>query len=166
MAVNVAINGFGRIGRAILRANYERNPSAPPLKIKAINDLGDPRFHCHLTKFDSVHGKFFADLNIENNKMYVNSDVIEMFSERDPSLLPWHRMDIDVVLECTGLFTKREKASLHIRAGAKRVLISAPSSDADATIVYAQSPSWMDNHFIFIKLPDHVNNREIFSRNC
>ncbi len=149
MAVKVAINGFGRIGKAILRANYERDLNCPPLQIRAINDLGNPEVNCHLTKFDSVHGKFNSEVFFENNKMYVGKDEIHMFSERDPSLLPWQELDIDVVLECTGFFTKKVKALEHIKAGAKRVLISAPSSDADATIVFGVNHERiLDEHIV------------------
>jgi glyceraldehyde 3-phosphate dehydrogenase len=136
MAVKVAINGFGRIGKAILRANFERDFTSPPLEISAINDLGSPEVNSHLTKFDSVHGQFNADVSLSENKMVVNGNEIQMLSERDPKLLPWADLDVDVVLECTGLFTKKEKALNHIKAGAKKILISAPGVDADATVVY------------------------------
>ena len=136
MALKVAINGFGRIGKAILRANYERDTSSPPLEIKAINDLGSPEINCHLTKFDSVHGPFKEDVSLNGTKMVINGGEISMFSERDPGSLPWSDLGIDVVLECTGLFTKRERAIDHIKAGAKKILISAPGVNADATIVY------------------------------
>ncbi len=136
MAIKVAINGFGRIGKAILRANFERASSVPPLEIKAINDLGSPEVHSHLTKFDSVHGQFQADVSLNKDKMIVNGNEILMLSERDPKLLPWAELDVDVVLECTGLFTKRERAYDHIKAGAKKILVSAPGVNADATIVF------------------------------
>jgi glyceraldehyde 3-phosphate dehydrogenase len=109
MAVKVAINGFGRIGKAILRANFERDFTSPPLEISAINDLGSPEVNSHLTKFDSVHGQFNADVSLSENKMVVNGNEIQMLSERDPKLLPWADLDVDVVLECTGLFTKKKK---------------------------------------------------------
>ena len=136
MALKVAINGFGRIGKAILRANYERNASFPPLEIKAINDLGSPEINYHLTKFDSVHGPFKEDVSLNGTKMVINGNEISMFSEKDPRSLPWSDLDIDIVLECTGLFTKKERAEDHIKAGAKKILISAPGVDADATIVF------------------------------
>ncbi len=148
MAVKVAINGFGRIGKAILRANYERE-STPPLDIKAINDLGSPEVNYHLTKFDSVHGKFNGEVSLNNNVISINQNQIQMLSEREPKSLPWKNLDIDVVLECTGLFTKRENAYDHIKAGAKKILISAPGADADATIVYGVNHSQLSkNHFV------------------
>jgi len=133
--IKVAINGYGRIGRNILRALYEgdyRNE----IQIVAINDLGNAKNNTHLTKYDTVHGRFSADVQLLDNKLIVNGDVIQMFSERDPKNLPWADLDIDIVYECTGFFTKRELANKHIIAGAKKVIISAPGTDVDATIVY------------------------------
>jgi glyceraldehyde 3-phosphate dehydrogenase len=150
MAVKVAINGFGRIGKAILRSNFERDASSPPLEIKAINDLGSSEVNTHLTKFDSVHGQFNADISLSGNKMVVNGNEICMFSERDPKLLPWSDLDIDVVLECTGLFTKRERALDHIHAGAKKILISAPGVNADATIVYGVNHNQLSKEHIVV----------------
>ena len=150
MAVKVGINGFGRIGKAILRANYERNYSSPPLKIMAINDLGSPEVNSHLTKFDSVHGKFNADVLLDGKKMVVNGNEIHMLSERNPKLLPWADLGVDIVLECTGLFTKKERAIEHIQAGAKKILISAPGVDADATIVYGVNHNHLSKEHIIV----------------
>ena len=134
--VNVAINGFGRIGRNILRALYERPEMASQLRIVAINDLGTPEINAHLLQFDTTHGRFGASVVVEDDAMVVNGDRIAVFAERNPEDLPWGDLNIDVVFECTGIFTSRDKASAHLRAGARKVLISAPSNDADATIVY------------------------------
>ena len=134
--VNVAINGFGRIGRNILRALYERPEMASQLRIVAINDLGTPEINAHLLQFDTTHGRFGASVVVEDDAMVVNGDRIAVFAERNPEDLPWGDLNIDVVFECTGIFTSRVKASAHLRAGARKVLISAPSNDADATIVY------------------------------
>ncbi|OOV88084.1 type I glyceraldehyde-3-phosphate dehydrogenase [Oceanospirillum linum] len=131
----VAINGFGRIGRNILRAYFEGHHS-DNLEIVAINDLGDAAINAHLLQYDSVHGRFTYEVSHDTHSLTVDGRSISVFAERDPSRLPWQSLDIDVVLECTGLFTQREKAAAHIKAGAKKVLISAPSPDADATIVF------------------------------
>ncbi|HET8817729.1 MAG TPA: type I glyceraldehyde-3-phosphate dehydrogenase [Pseudidiomarina sp.] len=135
MTIRVAINGFGRIGKNIVRAWQERDLDEQ-IEIVAINDLGDPAVHAHLLKFDTVHGIMPAEVSQHGNTLQVNGHPIKMCSVRDPELLPWGALDVDVVFECTGLFTEREKASAHLRAGAKRVLISAPAKGADATIVY------------------------------
>ena len=135
MTIKVAINGFGRIGRNVLRALYE-NSYRDRIKIVAINDLGDPALNSHLLRHDTVHGHFPFKVEHDAESITVDGDRIAISSERDPAQLPWASMNIDLVMECTGLFTKREAAAKHISAGAKRVLISAPSPDADATIVY------------------------------
>ncbi|WP_417864534.1 type I glyceraldehyde-3-phosphate dehydrogenase [Vreelandella venusta] len=135
MTIRVAINGFGRIGRNVLRALYE-NSYRDRIQVVAINDLGDPSLNSHLLRHDTVHGHFPFDVEHDAESIRVGGDRIAILSERDPSQLPWASMNIDLVMECTGLFTKREAAAKHIEAGAKRVLISAPSPDADATIVY------------------------------
>ena len=150
MALKVAINGFGRIGKAILRANFERDASSTPLEIKAINDLGSPEINCHLTKFDSVHGPFKGDVSLNGTDMIVNTTKIKMFSERDPSSLPWLDLDIDIVLECTGLFTQRERAMEHVKAGAKKILISAPGAKADATIVYGVNHNQLKKEHVVV----------------
>ena len=134
--ISVAINGFGRIGRNILRALYERPDVASRLRVVAINDLGTPEINAHLLQFDTTHGRFGATVAVEDGALNINGDRIAVFAERNPEDLPWGDLKIDVVFECTGIFTSRDKASAHLRAGARKVLISAPSGDADATVVY------------------------------
>ncbi len=132
----VAINGYGRIGRNILRAFYESGEKAP-IEIVAINDLGSPDTNAHLTRYDTVHGKFPGEIAVDGDALVVNGDRIKVLAERDPAQLPWGALGVDVVLECTGLFTSKEKAGAHLKAGAKKVIISAPGGkDVDATIVY------------------------------
>src|SRR5688572_538321 len=136
MTVRVAINGYGRIGRNILRAHYESNKSHD-LQIVAINDLGPPATNAHLTQYDTTHGKFPGTVSVEGDQMVVNGDKIRVVAQRDPAQLPWKDLGVDVVLECTGFFTTKEKASAHLKGGAKKVIISAPGGkDVDATIVY------------------------------
>lgn len=135
MAIKVAINGFGRIGRNIVRALYESNKDYD-LQIVAINDLGDAAINAHLLKFDTAHGRFGQEVSHDEEAIYVGSDKIMTLSERDPSKLPWAELGVDVVFECTGLFTQKAKAEMHIQAGAKKVLISAPGKEVDATVVY------------------------------
>jgi glyceraldehyde 3-phosphate dehydrogenase len=136
MAIKVAINGYGRIGRNILRALYEGKHKGE-IQIVAINDLGDANTNVHLTRFDTVHGRFNGDVHVDGDSMVVNGDRIRVVAQRDPSKLPWAELGVDYVLECTGLFTSKAKASAHIAAGAKKVVISAPGGDdVDATIVY------------------------------
>ncbi len=136
MTIKVAINGYGRIGRNILRALYE-GKHAGEIKVVAINDLGDANTNAHLTRFDTVHGRFRGDVHVDGDSMVVNGDRIRVVAQRDPSKLPWGELGADFVLECTGLFTSKAKASAHIAAGAKKVVISAPGGDdVDATIVY------------------------------
>ncbi len=136
MGINVAINGYGRIGRNILRAVYESQRDKT-FNIVAINDLGDVNTNAHLTKYDSTHGTFAAAVRVADGDLVVNDHRIKVFAERDPQNLPWQKLGIDIVLECTGLFASREKANKHLLAGAKKVLISAPAgNDVDATIVY------------------------------
>jgi glyceraldehyde 3-phosphate dehydrogenase len=136
MAIKVGINGYGRIGRNILRALYE-GKHGDGIKIVAINDLGDANTNVHLTRFDTVHGRFRGDVHVDGDSMVVNGDRIRVVAQRDPAKLPWGEMGVDYVLECTGLFTSKAKASSHIAAGAKKVVISAPGGDdVDATIVY------------------------------
>ena len=134
--INVAINGFGRIGRNILRAYYERPEMRQRLRIVAINDLGTPEINAHLLQFDTTHGRFGAEVVVDGGDLLVNCDRINVYAERNPEDLPWGDLGIDVVFECTGIFTSKSAASAHIRAGAKKVLISAPSGDADATVVF------------------------------
>jgi len=136
MAIKVGINGYGRIGRNILRALYEGKHGGA-IKIVAINDLGDANTNAHLTRYDTVHGRFHGDVHVDGDSMVVNGDRIRVVAQRDPTKLPWAELGVDFVLECTGLFTSKAKASAHIAAGAKKVLISAPGGDdVDATIVY------------------------------
>ena len=134
MVTKVAINGFGRIGRLALRAIVESKRK--DIEVVAINDLGTPDFNAHLLQYDSVHGQF--PYKVKSSKTSINAGLgpIKIFSERNPEDLPWKKLGVDVVMECTGIFTDKAKASLHINAGAKRVLISAPSKDADITVVY------------------------------
>lgn len=133
--IKVAINGYGRIGRNTLRALYE-STHQDEIKIVAINDLGDSKLNAHLTRYDTVHGKFAGSVEVDGNAMIVNGDVIQVFSERDPKNLPWGKLDVDVVYECTGIFASKAKAMAHIDAGAKKVIISAPAADADITVVF------------------------------
>ena len=136
MAITVGINGYGRIGRNVLRALYE-GKLKDEIKIVAINDLGDANTNAHLTRFDTVHGRFPGDVHVDGDSMVVNGDRIRVVAQRDPSKLPWGELGVDFVLECTGLFTSKAKASAHLTAGAKKVVISAPGGDdVDATIVY------------------------------
>lgn len=134
--INVAINGFGRIGRNILRALYERPDVASRMRIVAINDLGTPEINAHLLQFDTTHGRFGTPVTVEDGALVVGGDRIAVFAERNPEDLPWGDLNIDVVFECTGIFTSRDKAAAHARAGARKVLISAPSGDADKTVVF------------------------------
>ena len=134
MAVRVAINGFGRIGRHVLRAAYEAGRK--DLKFVAINDLGSADANAHLLKYDSVHGPFPGKIKVTKTGIDLGQGPIRVVSERDPAKLPWKELEIDVVLECTGHFTDKEKAAAHIAAGAKKVLISAPASNVDLTVVF------------------------------
>ena len=135
MTIRVAINGFGRIGRNVLRALYESEKNYD-LKIVAINDLGDASINAHLLKYDTAHGRFNAKVEHSAKEIVVNGDKIAVSSERNPADLPWAELKVDVVLECTGIFQSKEAASAHIDAGAKKVIISAPAKNVDATIVY------------------------------
>ncbi|MBT1445924.1 type I glyceraldehyde-3-phosphate dehydrogenase [Shewanella sp. JM162201] len=135
MTIRVAINGYGRIGRNVLRALYE-SEKAYPIQIVAINDLGDASINAHLTKYDSVHGRFNAKVEHDAEAIYVNGDKILTFSERDPGKLPWADLKVDVVFECTGIFTSKDAVQPHLNAGAKKVIISAPGKNVDATVVY------------------------------
>ena len=136
MTIKVAINGYGRIGRNILRAHYE-DVRKHDLAIVAINDLGSPETNAHLTRYDTAHGAFPGKVAVEGDAMVVDGDRIKVLAQRDPATLPWGALGVDVVLECTGLFTSKEKAGAHLRGGAKKVIISAPGGkDVDATIVF------------------------------
>jgi len=136
MTIRVAINGYGRIGRNILRAHYE-DGKKHDLAIVAINDLGSPETNAHLTRYDTVHGKFPGKITVDGDVMVVDGDRIMVLAQKNPADLPWGALGVDVVLESTGLFTTKEKASAHLKGGAKKVVISAPGGkDVDATIVY------------------------------
>jgi glyceraldehyde 3-phosphate dehydrogenase len=135
MAIKVGINGYGRIGRNVLRAVYELKRNGE-IQIVAINDLGDAKTNAHLTRHDTAHGPFPGKVAVEGDYMIVNGDRIRVLAERDPSKLPWGELGVEIVLECTGLFNSKEKASKHFAGGAKKVVISAPADGVDATIVY------------------------------
>ena len=144
MTINVAINGFGRIGRNVFRANYE-NGFSKDINIVAINDLGDAKINAHLLKFDTVHGPFSKNVDIRDNKIIIGGkDEVMVLSESNPSKLPWGDLNIDVVLECTGFFASKSGSMQHLDAGAKKVLISAPAKDVDATIVYGVNDKTLD----------------------
>jgi glyceraldehyde 3-phosphate dehydrogenase len=136
MPIKVGINGYGRIGRNILRALYEANRQQE-IQIVALNDLGDAQTNAYLTRYDTVHGKFSGEVKVDGDSMVVNGDRIKVLAERDPAKLPWGQLGVDFVFECTGLFTSKAKAGLHLQGGAKKVIISAPGEkDVDATVVY------------------------------
>ncbi|NIP71694.1 MAG: type I glyceraldehyde-3-phosphate dehydrogenase [Gammaproteobacteria bacterium] len=159
MAIKVAINGYGRIGRNVLRGLYEAGRT-DEIQIVALNDLGDANTNAHLTRYDTVHGRFSGEVSVDGDYMIVNNDRIRVVAERDPSKLPWGELGVDVVLECTGLFTSKEKASAHIAGGAKKVVISAPGGkDVDATIVYGV------NHDT-LKASDTVISNASCTTNC
>jgi glyceraldehyde 3-phosphate dehydrogenase len=136
MTIKVAINGYGRIGRNVLRAHYEGG-KRHDIEIVAINDLGKPETNAHLTQYDTAHGKFPGTVSVDGDCMVVNGDRIKVLANRNPAELPWKDLGVDVVLECTGFFTSKEKASAHLAGGAKKVVISAPGGkDVDATVVF------------------------------
>ena len=159
MAIKVAINGYGRIGRNILRALYESGRTNE-IQVVAINDLGDANTNAHLTRHDTAHGRFPGTVAVDGGDLVVNGDRIKVCAERDPSKLPWGALGVDVVLECTGLFTSKAKAGAHLAAGAKKVIISAPGgSDVDATVVYGV------NHGV-LKASDTVISNASCTTNC
>ena len=159
MTIRVAINGYGRIGRNILRAHYE-DGKKHDIQIVAINDLGDPKTNAHLTRYDTAHGRFPGTVEVDGDYMVVNGDRIRVLADRDPAKLPWGELGVDVVLECTGFFTSKEKASAHLKGGAKKVIISAPGGkDVDATIVYGV------NHQV-LKASDTVISNASCTTNC
>ena len=159
MTIRVAINGYGRIGRNILRAHYE-DGKKHDIEIVAINDLGDPKTNAHLTQYDTAHGRFPGTVGVDGDCMVVNGDRIRVLADRDPAKLPWGELGVDVVLECTGFFTSKEKASAHLQGGAKKVIISAPGGkDVDATIVYGV------NHQV-LKSTDTVISNASCTTNC
>src|SRR6478752_7309047 len=134
MTIRVSINGFGRIGRNVLRAIAESGRT--DIEVVGINDLGPVETNAHLLRFDSVHGRFPGTVTVEGDSISLGNGKIKVSAERDPSKLPWKQLGVDVALECTGIFTAKDKAASHLSAGAKRVLVSAPAENADATIVY------------------------------
>jgi glyceraldehyde 3-phosphate dehydrogenase len=140
MTIKVAINGYGRIGRNVLRAHYEGAVDGKPkhaIQFVAINDLGPVETNAHLTRYDTAHGRFPGTVAVDGDSLVVNGDRVKVFAQRDPAQLPWASLGVDVVLECTGYFTTKEKASAHLKGGARKVIISAPGGkDVDATIVY------------------------------
>ena len=158
MSIRVGINGYGRIGRNVLRALYESGRR--DIQIVAINDLGNSETNAHLTRYDTTHGRFSAEVLVQGANLVINGDVIRVFSQRNPADIPWASVGVDVVLECTGLFTTKEKASAHIAGGAKKVLISAPGGkDVDATVVYGV------NHHILNSTMTVVSNASC-TTNC
>ena len=159
MTIRVAINGYGRIGRNTLRAFYE-NGKKHDLEIVAINDLGDAKTNAHLTQYDTAHGKFPGEVTVDGENLIVNGDKIRVLANRNPAELPWGELGVDVVMECTGFFTTKEKASAHLKGGAKKVVISAPGGkDVDATIVYGV------NHQT-LKASDTVISNASCTTNC
>jgi glyceraldehyde 3-phosphate dehydrogenase len=159
MTIKVGINGYGRIGRNILRAVYESGRT-DEIQIVAINDLGDANTNAHLTQYDTAHGKFPGEVSVDGDYMVVNGDKIRVLSERDPAKLPWGELGVDVVHESTGFFASKEKASAHLAGGAKKVIISAPGgNDVDATIVYGV------NHGV-LKASDTVISNASCTTNC
>ena len=159
MAVKIGINGYGRIGRNVLRALYEQGRT-DEIQIVAVNDLCDANANAHLTRYDTAHGKFPGEVSVEDGYMVVNGDRIRVLAERDPAKLPWGELGVDVVLECTGFFASREKASAHLAGGAKKVIISAPAGkDIDATIVYGV------NHQT-LKASDQIISNASCTTNC
>ena len=159
MAIKVGINGYGRIGRNVLRALYESQRNGE-IQIVAINDLGDAETNAHLTQYDTAHGKFPGTVSVDGGDLVINGDRIKVFAERDPAKLPWGANGVDVVLECTGIFTSKAKAGAHLAGGAKKVVISAPGgNDVDATVVYGV------NHGV-LKASDTVISNASCTTNC
>lgn len=159
MTIRVAINGYGRIGRNVLRAHYEGGKKHD-IQIVAINDLGDPKTNAHLTQYDTAHGRFPGTVTVDGDYMVVNGDKIKVLANRNPAELPWGELGVDVVMECTGFFTSKEKASAHLKGGAKKVIISAPGGkDVDATVVFGV------NHNV-LKSTDTVISNASCTTNC
>ena len=147
--IRVAINGFGRIGRNVIRALYE-NGYQDKIEVVAINDLAPLESNAHLLQFDTTHGRFNADVDFSDSYISINGKEIAAFMQRDPAQLPWKELEVDIVFECTGFFRSREKANLHIQAGAKKVLVSAPGKEMDATIVYGVNHEQIKASDIFV----------------
>jgi glyceraldehyde 3-phosphate dehydrogenase len=159
MTIKVAINGYGRIGRNVLRAHYEGGKKND-IQIVAINDLGNAESNAHLTRYDTAHGKFPGTVVVDGDHMIVNGDKIRVFAQRNPADIPWGELGVDVVLECTGFFTTKEKASAHIKGGAKKVIISAPGGkDVDATVVFGVNQN-------VLKSSDTVISNASCTTNC
>lgn len=162
--IKIAINGYGRIGRNILRALYESGQQSE-MKIVAINDLGNAETNIHLTKYDTVHGRFNRDVSLHTDHekghktMLVEGDEIRICNETEPNNLPWKELDVDVVFECTGIFKSRKTAGLHLEAGARKVIISAPGSDVDATVVYGVNHHILDHN-------SHIISNASCTTNC
>ncbi|MDN5871051.1 MAG: type I glyceraldehyde-3-phosphate dehydrogenase [Nitrococcus sp.] len=157
MAIKVGINGYGRIGRNILRALYEAGRT-DEIRIVAINDLGDAETNAHLTRYDSAHGKFPGTVEVSDGNLVVNGDPIRVLSERDPAKLPWGDLGVDAVLECTGLFATKEKAAAHLEGGAKKVIISAPAKGVDATVVYGVNEETLASSHVVISCASCTTN--------
>jgi glyceraldehyde 3-phosphate dehydrogenase len=159
MTIRVAINGYGRIGRNVLRAFYEGGKKQD-IQIVAINDLGNAQSNAHLTRYDTAHGKFPGTVEVDGDFMIVNGDKIRVFAQRNPAEIPWGELNVDVVLECTGFFTTKEKASAHLKGGAKKVIISAPGGkDVDATVVFGVNQN-------VLKATDTVISNASCTTNC
>jgi len=158
MAIRVAINGYGRIGRNIMRALYESGRT-DEIQVVAINDLAEAKTNAHLTQYDTAHGKFPGTVSVEDGDLVINGDRIKVFAERDPAQLPWRELGVDVVHESTGFFRSREKAGLHLQAGARKVVISAPGQNVDNTIVYGV------NHDT-LKATDEIISNASCTTNC
>ncbi|HET6591600.1 MAG TPA: type I glyceraldehyde-3-phosphate dehydrogenase [Xanthomonadales bacterium] len=158
MAIKVAINGYGRIGRNIMRAVYEYGRT-DEIKIVAINDLGDANTNAHLTQYDTTHGRFAGQVEVDGGDLVINGDRVKVFAERDPAKLPWAELGVEVVYECTGLFRSKQTAGAHITAGARKVIVSAPGEDVDNTIVYGV------NH-ASLKSSDQVISNASCTTNC
>jgi glyceraldehyde 3-phosphate dehydrogenase len=160
MTIRIGINGYGRIGRNILRAYYESGKYNKDIQIVAINDLGDAKINAHLTQYDTAHGKFPGTVTVDGDSIVVNGDYIKVFAQRDPAQIPWSSVGVDVVLECTGFFTTKADASKHFQGGAKKVIISAPGGkDVDATVVYGV------NHHILTSTMSVISNASC-TTNC
>ncbi len=159
MALRIAINGFGRIGRNVLRQIYQSTENKD-LQIVAINDLTDSKTLAHLLKYDSVHGRFKGEVKSDSSSLTINSTEVRVLAEKDPSRLPWADLKADIVLECTGIFTSKEKASLHLKGGAKKVIISAPSPDPDITLAMGV------NHQAYKPSEHHIISCASCTTNC
>lgn len=157
--IKVAINGYGRIGRLILRGIDEHKQYGDDIEVVAINDLGDAKINAHLTQYDTVHGKFHGSVSVDGDYLVVDGKKIKVLAEKDPTKLPWKDLGVDVVHECTGKFTSKEKALAHIAAGAKKVIVSAPCENADATIVYGVNDK-------VLKASDTVISNASCTTNC